>query len=204
VTKRRSIAVILGVAGLAWAGGLVAGLRDMGRYEGTPGATPVGPGTWPQDAPPRNEDGFTLAVFLHPECPCSRATLGSLDTILARSGEKLRVYVFAVLPAGAPASWRKSPLVARAAEIPGVRVLADEQGRLTREFRATTSGEVFMFDRQGRQVFSGGITDGRGHEGDSAGGQMIHALVMGHSPSGAGTPVFGCSLLGDSASATTK
>ena len=47
---------------------------------------------------------------------------------------------------------------------------------------ATTSGHVLLYDAGGVLRFAGGITDGRGHEGDNAGLDAALALLRGHVP----------------------
>jgi hypothetical protein len=51
-----------------------------------------------------------------------------------------------------------------------------------------------VYDRSGALRFSGGITDGRGHEGDNAGLFSVLDLVRSGKSAVAATPVYGCSL----------
>jgi hypothetical protein len=82
-----------------------------------------------------------------------------------------------------------------AAEIPGVTVLSDVDGTEARKFGAETSGHTFLFDHLGRLLFSGGITQSRGHAGDNAGESAIVSLANTRTSSQTKTFVFGCSLL---------
>lgn len=195
--RRWVIVSILSVAALGWASALAFGLRGLARYETTPGSSGAMPSAWPAGAPPLNSEGYTLALFLHPECPCTRATLSSLDSIIAHSGGKVRTYAFAVIPDGAPPEWQESPLVAEAGRISGVKIIPDVSGCLARACGAETSGHALLFDATGHLLFSGGITDSRGHAGDSRGMQMILDAVRGRAAGVTRTPVFGCSLMGE-------
>ena len=56
-----------------------------------------------------------------------------------------------------------------AAEIPGVEVVSDEDDAQSAAFGAAVSGQTLLYDREGRLIFSGGITAARGHAGDNAG-----------------------------------
>src|SRR5205823_3637544 len=103
--------IFLITTGIGWAAGVAVGLQRLGRFEGTAGAEQRAGEMWPTEAPRRNETGYTLAVFLHPACPCSTATVSTLDKIMARSGGKVRTYVYVIMPDGAPAAWRTGGLV---------------------------------------------------------------------------------------------
>src|SRR5438045_7654950 len=132
--------VLVFASGLVWAGALVPGVRALSVYEGTPGDAGRGAKSWPANAPALNLSGATLILFVHPECPCSNATMASLNGIMAHGGGKVQAYVVAVLPPGAPNQWMSSSLLKEAAAIPGVRVIVDEGGWLARAFGARTSG----------------------------------------------------------------
>jgi len=76
-------------------------------------------------------------------------------------------------------------------------VLTDEDGIEARSFGAVTSGQALLYSAQGRLLFSGGITESRGHSGDNAGRSAIESLVMNGSEglrTPASTPVYGCPL----------
>ena len=103
-------------------------------------------------------------------------------------GVAVRV-VFGDDPAGDVTS---SPTWSLAARVPGAARVRDPGGREARRFGATPSGLVLFFDAQGALRFRGGVTAGRGHEGDSAGADALEAALRG-GPS-AGARVFGCGL----------
>jgi hypothetical protein len=50
----------------------------------------------------------------------------------------------------------------------------------------------------GSLVFSGGISDARGHEGDNPGRTALMAILTGGHPAAIRTPVFGCYLYAES------
>jgi hypothetical protein len=182
----------------AWAVLVVAGFATLLRYDSTPGAaTAPAPSEWPADAAPaRTPRRPTLLVFLHPRCPCSDATLGELEEILAKSPKTIDARVVFVAPDGTPADWTHGDLRARAGGIPGVVVSDDAGGVLAARFGAETSGTTLVYDAQGRLAFRGGLTPSRGHMGDNAGRSAVLALLGGAEADAAATPVFGCPLLG--------
>jgi hypothetical protein len=75
-----------------------------------------------------------------------------------------------------------------------VTVMLDENGHDTAAFGASTSGQVMVYDASGAIQFSGGITDGRGHEGDNPGMLAVLSLVRDGKSQVSTTPVYGCSL----------
>jgi hypothetical protein len=181
---------------LAWGLAVVFGMCSLVRYQMTPAALAQGvPAQWPEGLSfSRNTTRSTLVMTLHPECPCSRASLSELAQILSRSEGRLDARVLFVHLANAPANWLNSDLWRQAKAIPNAIVMLDEGGRDTAAFGAITSGQVMVYDASGAMRFSGGITDGRGHEGDNAGLFAILSLVRDGKSQVSTTPVYGCSL----------
>jgi hypothetical protein len=192
------------IAKVGWSGLLVGwlalsagGLWGLSKFQSAAGATAVVPTQWPTDTRlVRAGDGDTLILLAHPKCPCTRATLGDLARLMAECSGKLKTVVLFVRPDGTPTDWEKTDLWESAAAIPGVSVFTDAGGVEAQRFGAQTSGQTILYDAQGKLLFQGGITAGRGHEGDNAGEDSIVALVHGEEPVVRETPVFGCPLCG--------
>ena len=111
---------------------------------------------------------------------------------------KLAATVLVLRPAGMPQGWEQTGLWASAAAIPGVTVRADAGGEAARRFGAATSGQALLYATNGHLLFSGGITEARGHEGDNAGRSAVAALVLGAGQSNVlEAPVYGCPLFDD-------
>src|SRR5262249_29389521 len=129
-------------------------------------------------------------------CPCSRASLEELDRLLADTAELVVPHVVVLKPPDVPEDWNRTDLWDQAAAIPTVDVTADVDGFESSVFHASTSGQVVLYDAEGRLRFSGGITASRGHAGDNDGRATIAALLTG--PGGRrlprATPVYGCAL----------
>lgn len=179
------------VAVLLWIAAVSAGFFWLGQFGGAPGRAAQAPQHVQATARPR------LILLAHPMCPCTRASLHELGRIAARLGKRAADVdldvLFLHLP-DAPDAWRTSPSVTLAHEIPGVHVRIDETGAETQRWGAYTSGQVLVFSPEGTLRFAGGITPGRGHEGDSAGSQAVLAALTGAPVSLATTAVFGCGL----------
>jgi len=200
---RRTATTLLIFLGASWAAGVAAGLTYVARYQNAPGPVARVAERWPTEAPPINGAGVTLAVFLHPECPCSRATVNSLDEIVAHApGDRLRIYVFAEMPKEMSSAWADSTLIRAARVIPHVHIMNDPDYKFARAFGAFTSGHTALYDAQGQRLFSGGITASRGHEGDNDGSRAIRGILMNHTPEIRETPVFGCALFNPRSNST--
>lgn len=181
---------------LSWLGAIAAGLVWLPAYEAAPGRAAAAPVDWPAASAVRPCAGrFTLVLFVHPHCPCTRASLDNLAWALARGQGQVDAHAIFVLPAGAPDRWDETAIRASAAAIPGVRIVVDARGREAGRFGAATSGETLLYDPHGRLVFRGGITAGRGHAGDSPGRRALVACFAGAAPGCRALPVFGCPLL---------
>jgi hypothetical protein len=185
---------LLGAGALcAWAVAVCAGLTTLWSYSNAPGPAAAAPVTWPASSRlARTGDRPVLVIALHPQCPCSQATLSELARLLAHPAEVPDVHLLFVAPTGVEESWVRSTLWTTASHIGGVHVTRDD-GVEARRFGARVSGQVFVYDRAGRLQFNGGITGARGHEGDNAGRDAIQALLAGR-PHRASAFVFGCLL----------
>lgn len=178
-----------------WALAIGFGAQKMLRYASTPGRLAAPPQEWPSNSPVHRTPGKpTLLLFVHPECPCSRASLTELSQIMVLR-DKLDALVLFLAPASMP-QWQSSDLYESARGVPGVQVIQDRAGVIGKRFGAHTSGQVLLYDARGRLVFDGGITAARGHEGDNEGVDSIMAFLQGGTPSHRTAPVFGCSLDG--------
>jgi hypothetical protein len=154
------------------------------------------PQRWPDNVSiPLDAQRPTLLMFAHPRCPCTRASIGELNRLLARCGGNIMVHVIFFKPAGQRDDWSETDSWSAAKAIPGVFVATDADGKLAQRFGAHTSGSVILFDSNRQRLFAGGITAARGHFGDNAGADMIVALVNGRKTSLTETSVYGCSLV---------
>ena len=178
-----------------WVFAVSAGLWIMWNYANSPGTAATPPARWPAESRiPRVSDGATLIMMAHPHCPCTRASVGELALLMARTQGRITAYVLLLKPQGVPDDWEKTDLWNSAASIPGVHVLSDEDGIEAERFHAATSGQTLLYDKDGRLLFSGGITAARGHSGDNAGrGAIVSLLVQGEAER-TETFVFGCPL----------
>jgi hypothetical protein len=179
---------------MGWAAAIGVASRPLFLHENTPGASGSPATSWPAHAAlGRARDKFTLVMFAHPDCPCTRASLAELELLMAQLPGKLDAAVEFRKPGVSETEARMSPSWRQAAAIPGVAVRLDRDGASVQQFGAAVSGHTLLYDPSGRLVFSGGITAARGHIGDNPGYTAILNRVRGfEAPLQA--RVFGCSL----------
>lgn len=186
---------LLVIAGGIWLAACVGGGVILLRYASTPGEGGAASQRWPAASRLRPfPDGSTLVVSLHPHCPCTRATVVQLNDLMLALRGKLKAYALVMKPSEFPEGWEKTDILSSVKRIPGVSVLVDLDGVEAARFGAKTSGEAIVFDKEGRLIFNGGITESRGHIGDNAGFQRIVSLVRTGKADKNDSLVFGCPL----------
>ena len=164
-------------------------------------------GNWPaSSALERNDNRKQLVVFLHPKCPCSRATVRELE----RMGDLLKQPVLSFVffkPEHEPDAWVQTNLWRSAQAFSNANISIDVNAAESKQFGAQTSGCVMLFNSRGKRVFFGGITSGRGHEGDTDAKQTLAQLIKAEFPEQelpAEYPVFGCPIQSSASRAGTS
>jgi hypothetical protein len=180
---------------IVWLLAVLAGVAGLTEFSNTAGGAGEPPASWPAESQiPRSSDDPTLLVFVHPHCPCSRASIGELEVLLAACRETPATFVVFTQPEGTTDDWVETDLWRKTSAIRGVSVVRDATGAEARRFRSETSGQAVLYDPSGRLLFSGGITLSRGHAGDNPGRQALTRLLRGQALTHSATPVFGCPL----------
>ncbi len=184
------------VSALLWLLMIGVGFFYLWKYENTASGATAPPIQWPvASSIERDTRRPTLVMLAHPGCPCTRASLGELALLMAAGQQKVTTYVLFYKPSGFPADWEKTDLWQSAERIPGVVVMSDEDGLEAAHFRAATSGQVVLYDKDGQLLFNGGITASRGHYGYNTGRDTLVSLLAGQTAEPQETFVFGCSLI---------
>jgi hypothetical protein len=177
-----------------WGATIMIGLGGLLGYSLTPGQAAQSPSRWPARASlARSTDRPQLVMVAHPYCPCTRASIAELSWIMTKLNGQVAATVLFFEDDDTPDLERSEHWV-RAAQIDGVRVVADAQGREANKFGAFTSGQVYLYDGQGWLLFSGGITPSRAHQGDNVGRRRIVDLVTEGTADRDQSAVYGCEL----------
>jgi hypothetical protein len=191
----RKISVGMVIALALWLGVVGGATILMTRYSNTPGSGGPAPVAWPGGSQiPLDSNRPTLVMFAHPHCPCTRASLGELERLLAQVPGGLSAHVVFLKPEATAADWEKTDLWRKASAIPGVSVRMDKAGTEARRFHSETSGQTLLYDASGNLRFQGGITFARGHAGDNPGRSALEELARDGHSNQVKTPVFGCAL----------
>ena len=193
---------------LVWILGVVTGLVVISNYESRPGENPGQSNLWPSTAAfTYSTEKPTVVMFVHPHCPCTRASLAEIARVHAVCRESVE-FKFVMFDAGTD-EWRKSDLVETALSISENNHVWDFDGQEARRFKVKTSGHVLLYDAQGQLLFSGGVTSSRGHEGSNLGQTELIAKIKSccaesrklanvNGLEKVETPVFGCGLFDES------
>jgi len=185
------------VAVAAWLAVSGAGMWIVLAHEFRQGLAASAPTAWPEKSViERVKDRVTLVMLAHPHCPCTKASLDELSAIIARGKDLIDAHVLFIRPEGVSSDWTRTENWRKAEAIPGVHLLVDEKDAEARLFGAKTSGQVIVYDREGRLAFSGGITPSRAHTGDSEGVEAILSIARNGAAARPATAVFGCPLFG--------
>jgi hypothetical protein len=191
LTRRIGLWLLL----LAWCCCTAAGVGVMVAYETTPASTLNADHHWPAESKlVRDSERPTLLMFVHPRCPCSRASLAELAILASECHSDVSLYTIFVLPVGFQEGWEQTGLWSSAQQIAGATVLPDCEGAEADRFHATASGETFLYAPDGRLLFHGGITAARGHEGSSSGRTALTTLINEGIAKQNHSLVFGCPL----------
>jgi glyoxylase-like metal-dependent hydrolase (beta-lactamase superfamily II) len=121
--------------------------------------------------------------------------------IMTQLQGKVAAFVVFNKPGASASELHESDNWQHAIRIPGVLAMFDDRGTETQHFGGHVSGQTMLYSREGRLVFSGGITAGRGHQGNNIGAKAVIRIVRGDLGAPRKTPVFGCSLNNPSAQA---
>lgn len=150
--------VLMGV----WCVFLMGGSYLIYRFETIPGEQVRRLSAWPDGSVISRPEHYPILVsFMHPRCACSEASLSALESIESRFGEELEIRIVFWLPEDPSSEWTDCDLVESARKKFGDRVYLDFQGIESDRFAANTSGESFLFNKEGRLLMQGGLTPRR-------------------------------------------
>ena len=123
----------LAAAGAFWILSLIIGFLILAQEEFTPVKASSQVALFPRSSALQLvSDKPTLVLFVHPHCPCTRASLHELDSLLAQTQNRVSAIIVFTIPDGVPAGWEKGDLWNSALTMPGLRVIRDPGGgRLT-------------------------------------------------------------------------
>lgn len=181
---------------LVWAIVVAAMFGQLIAYSAEPGQVAQPPMDWPGLGKYEQPSGrWKLAVFVHPKCPCTRATLSEFAHLYHDHHDKINATLVVYRPADQSPGWANGPLIDAASRIAGLKLTDDPGGDVARRFGAMTSGHVLAYAPDGKLIYTGGLTNSRGHEGLSDGtAHLSQALAGKQVNEPISFPVFGCPI----------
>ncbi len=187
------------LATVLWLTGITAGSYAMLRHEFDGRTASGAPEQWPAELGDFNpsESDLTLVMAVHPDCPCTRASIEQLDRILTQNPGQCQAIALVYTSEGDDAtSIKEGAYWRRLASLPEVRPQLDPEGHFAIKLGSGISGTVAAYDRKGVLRFQGGLTPSRGHGGPSVAVTTINRILKGESNELAAAPTFGCSIDG--------
>jgi len=136
----------------------------------------------------------TLVMFVHPRCPCTKASLEQLARLQRQWPDRFASRVVYTIPAGMSANWHHAVLWEQASALGDCRRIEDRGGAITRMAGAATSGTVGFYKPDGQLIFWGGLTPARGHAGDSNGSDALASYMRGQAYQDR-SEIYGCPLM---------
>lgn len=119
---------------------------------------------WPESSEIERRDlSPHLLVFVHPYCPCTRASLKNLKDHV--QSKRLNVTVVQLRSTRFDGIYSPISAIEEVIRERDWNLVFDTDGVEARKFGVVTSGECLLFAPSGELVFSGGVTALRGHSG---------------------------------------
>ena len=130
-------------------------------------------------------------LFLHPECPCSDASIYELQQI-QKLNKEMNYKVVISYPKNTFEKWSNSNRAKRQLNRDSIfELLDDKENVLAKAFGAYTSGFTLIFNTPEDLVFAGGITPSRGHLGRTIAHEIVQeASFLNFTKN----EVYGCSI----------
>ncbi|WP_158265603.1 hypothetical protein [Blastopirellula marina] len=165
-------------------------------YGSTAGSISSTPERWPANSDICRATGKKqLLVFLHSECPCSRATLDNLKPLLTDDHIEITLVCLGTSPIDSSDSLGGCHQALRAwKDYANVTVIFDRDGHEAQRFGALTSGHCLLYDIDDTLSFNGGVTSSRGHYGANSGFGILQSILHESHSADSTYPVFGCPL----------
>src|SRR5262245_14064773 len=115
----RTSRVVIATSILTWVVVVGLGMLWLLKFERVPGAAGSPGPDWPGGSLiERKTDRPTLLMFVHPRCPCTRASLGELEQILALCPDSVATQIVIFKPHDGGQDWLGGDVPTMARKIP--------------------------------------------------------------------------------------
>lgn len=194
VSKKKHPKTVIILLSCLWVGGIGIGSTAMLNHEFTAVPQANAPLTIPDTISSLDleDKALTIAIAVHPDCPCTEASLEQLDRLLLRNSENIQI--IGLVRANAE-TIESNSYWQRLEALPNTHPISDPDGKIANQLGARVSGATIAYDANGILRFQGGITASRGHAGSSRGLDTLEAIARQLAPAElCSAPAFGCSL----------
>lgn len=174
------------------------------KYHSTAGAGANAPSTLPIHTMCEQPDckDYHLLFFVHPGCPCTKASWYELERILPPISTRTHVTAIVVEYLNSIPAEDQTDVVKLIGASKNIDVVFLPENAVRNEFGVTTSGQCLLYNTSDILVFEGGVTPSRNHTGPNKGIEKIMSIAgpAGHQhlkpqlQTTQRTKVFGCGL----------
>ncbi len=133
-----------------------------------------------------------LFVFLHPRCPCSRATVQEFLSIVDRIDDRCDCTAYLVCPGDTGREFAEGKILEALRTSKKINIVYDLGGDSAKRMGVRTSGHTFLFSASGNLLFEGGITGARGQIGENGGKHGLSDKLASPGKTLFRWPVYGC------------
>jgi hypothetical protein len=164
-------------------------------YKSTPGKASLFVGRAPDSSSIKfDSKHYNFITFIHPKCSCSEATIENLTTMTRDFANKnISFHVVFYSSSELGSDLENSKYVKEVKELQNTRIYFDKKLTDFSLYDVETSGQSFLFDTEKNLIFKGGITESRGHLGETLSMRKIAGYLEGEKPNSITlAPTFGC------------
>jgi hypothetical protein len=138
-------------------------------------------------------DDWQVELYIHPDCPCTLATLRLLDQLWDELPTKPRLDIYIASYDLPNTKWSESKNYTLAATLTSARIWEDTNADRAKQHEAQVSGTLLVRNGQGKLLFRGGISSSRScDDPGSSFFALRYLLTSGQSIEP--TRVYGCSF----------
>lgn len=139
------------------------------------------------------QEELTILISVHPDCPCTAASLEQIDRFMVKHSERAKL--FALVQSSENRAPKDGNYWQQITRLPNATPIFDQGGTLAAELGIIASGATAAYDASGTLRFQGGLTASRGHAGSSKGLDALEALASATERLElCSTPAFGCPI----------
>lgn len=152
------------------------------------------PDSNPIDSSQLQSPKWHIELFVHPQCPCTRATLKLVDRLHRELLVPPELTIYVASYDQIKSDWSSSPNLRLAQQLDQAVVMEDKEANRAKSLGVKASGTLVVTDGEGNRLFAGGITAGRSCEQLNPSYFSVRNLLNNPATGLSNTVVYGCDL----------